>query len=75
MMTDNCVHYLPPSKFVTREAELRHDKPQKELDVQGSSIIVKPKEPDQSCDTSTALSLHHSITPYRGAALHLMWSG
>ena len=61
MMTDNCVHYLPPSKFITREAELRHDKPQKELDVQGSSIIVKPKEPDQSCDTSTALSLHHAL--------------
>ena len=61
MMTDNCVHYLPPSKFITREAELRHDKPQKELDVQGSSIIVKPKEPDESCDTSTALSLHHAL--------------
>ena len=61
MMTDNCVHYLPPSKFITREAELRHDKPQKELNVQGSSIIVKPKEPDQSCDTSTALSLHHAL--------------
>ena len=61
LLTDNCVSYLPPSKFVTREAELRSDKPRKELDVQSSTIVLKDRDPDQSCDTSTALSLHHAL--------------
>lgn len=61
LLTENCVSYLPPSKFITREAELRSDKPRKELDVQASTLVVKDRDPDQSCDTSTALSLHHAM--------------
>ncbi|CAE7733938.1 unnamed protein product [Symbiodinium necroappetens] len=61
LLTENCVSYLAPSKFITREAELRADKPRKELDLQHSTLIVKEREPDQVCDTSTALSLHHAL--------------
>ena len=61
LITENCVSYLAPSKFITREAELRADKPRKELDLQHSTLIVKEREPDQVCDTSTALSLHHAL--------------
>ncbi|CAE7469829.1 unnamed protein product, partial [Symbiodinium microadriaticum] len=32
-----------------------------ELDLQHSTLIVKEREPDQVCDTSTALSLHHAL--------------
>ncbi|CAE7553006.1 ubiad1, partial [Symbiodinium necroappetens] len=61
LLTENCVSYLAPSKCITREAELRADKPRKELDLQHSTLIVKEREPDQVCDTSTALSLHHAL--------------
>ncbi|CAE7403302.1 unnamed protein product [Symbiodinium microadriaticum] len=71
LITENCVSYLAPSKFITREAELRADKPRKELDLQHSTLIVKEREPDQVCDTSTALSLHHALHR-RGLALDLI---
>ncbi|CAE7270782.1 unnamed protein product [Symbiodinium sp. CCMP2592] len=61
LLTDNCISYLSPAKFVTREAELRSEKPRKELDVQASTLVVRDRDPDQSCDTSTALSLHHAM--------------
>ena len=61
LLTDNCVSYLPPSKFITREAELRSDKPRKELDVQSSNVVLKDRDPEQSCDTSTVLCLHHAL--------------
>ncbi|CAE7464224.1 unnamed protein product [Symbiodinium sp. KB8] len=43
LLTENCVSYLAPSKFITREAELRADKPRKELDLQHSTLIVKER--------------------------------
>ncbi|CAE7512822.1 ubiad1 [Symbiodinium sp. CCMP2592] len=61
LLTDNCISYLSPAKFITREAELRSEKPRKELDVQASTLVVRDRDPDQSCDTSTALSLHHAM--------------
>ncbi|CAE7260491.1 unnamed protein product [Symbiodinium sp. CCMP2592] len=61
LLTDNCISYLSPAKFITREAELRSEKPRKELDVQASTLVVRDRDPDQSCDTSTARSLHHAM--------------
>ena len=29
--------------------------------MQSSTIVLKDRDPDQSCDTSTALSLHHAL--------------
>ena len=71
LLTENCVSYLAPSKFITREAELRADKPRKELDLQHSTLIVKEREPDQVCDTSTALSLHHAL--HRTSRFRPLW--
>ena len=61
LLMDNSVRYLPPSKFTTRQSELRMEKPRKELEIANSNLTIKDKTLDFSCDTSTALSLHHAL--------------
>ena len=62
-ISDNAISYLAPSKFISRQDELRLEKPKKELDVaqSGSSLVVRDRAAEQSCDVTTALSLHHAL--------------
>ena len=63
LISDNAISYLAPSKFISRQDELRLEKPKKELDVaqSGSSLVVRDRAAEQSCDVTTALSLHHAL--------------
>ena len=61
MVQDNVITYLPPAKFGSRQAELRLEKPKKELDIVNSSLTIRDQKQEASCDTSSALSLHHAL--------------
>ena len=61
MVQDNVITYLPPGKFGSRQAELRLEKPKKELDIVNSSLTIRDQKQEASCDTSSALSLHHAL--------------
>ncbi|CAE7532349.1 unnamed protein product [Symbiodinium natans] len=66
LISDNCVSYLQPSKFTCRQAELRMDKPRKELDVAapGSSssvLLIKDRAAEQHCDVTHALDLFQAL--------------
>ena len=61
MVQDNVITYLPPAKFGSWQAELRLEKPKKELDIVNSSLTIRDQKQEASCDTSSALSLHHAL--------------
>ena len=61
MVQDNVITYLPPGKIGSRQAELRLEKPKKELDIVKSSLTIRDQKQEASCDASSALSLHHAL--------------
>ena len=61
MVQDNTISYLSPARFPSRQAELRLDKPKKELDVVNSKITLKDQVVDLQCQLSTPLCLHHAL--------------
>ena len=72
MLQGNSVVYLPPHKFVARKAEVGLDKPKKELTIESNTTVtVKDKQHDISCDTSSDLLLQEALTR-RALALDLV---
>ena len=72
MLEKNAVQYLPPSKFVSRKSELSNDKSSREIVLDGASTLkVRDKRPDLSCDTSSELLLVQALHR-RALALDLM---
>ena len=63
MVQDNVITYLPSGKFGSRQAELRLEKPKKELDIVNSSLTIRDQKQEASSDTSSALSLHGVVCP------------
>lgn len=61
MVQDNTISYLSPARFPSRQAELRLEKPKKELDVVNSKITLKDQAVDLQCQLSTPLCLHHAL--------------
>ncbi|CAE7257855.1 unnamed protein product [Symbiodinium sp. CCMP2592] len=61
MVQENCVSYLSPARFPSRQAELRLEKPRKELDVVNSKITLKDQAVDLQCQLHTPLCLHHAL--------------
>ena len=63
MMQTNSVSYLAPHKFISRKSELGSEKPPKQLVLDpSSSLTVKNKDLDITCDTSTELLLREAFT-------------
>ena len=61
MLQENTVSYLPPSHFASRTAELKAEKPKRELEVASSKILLREQEVDVRCQLTTALNLHHAL--------------
>ena len=61
MVQENTISYLSPARFPSRQAELRLDKPKKELDVVNSKMTLKDQVVDLQCQLSTPLCLHHAL--------------
>ena len=61
MQVDNTVSYLAPSKFTTRQSELKLEKPKKEIDIASNHVVIKDQQADQVCDVTNALNLHHAL--------------
>ena len=66
LIVENTVSYLQPSKFACRQAELRCEKPRKELDITssgsaGNVLVVKDKYAEVSRDINSSLALHHAL--------------
>ena len=63
MMQTNSVSYLAPHKFISRKSELGSEKPPKQLVLDpSSSLTLKNKDLDITCDTSTELLLREAFT-------------
>ena len=61
MVQENTISYLSPARFPSRQAELKLEKPKKELDVVNSKITLKDQVVDLQCQLSTPLCLHHAL--------------
>ena len=64
MMESDSLKYVPPSKCLTRLAEITAAKPPKELklDANATGIIVKDSAVDASCPTSTEMDIFEALT-------------
>ena len=74
LISDNAVSYLAPSKFISRQDELRLQKPKKELDVaqSGSSLVVRDSHLEAQPMTGfMATSLQQVLQADRAAWLRL----
>eukprot|EP00434_Breviolum_minutum_P031926 symbB.v1.2.028233.t1/scaffold2972.1/size66174/2 len=64
MMESDSLKYVPPTKCLTRLAEITAAKPPKELklDANATGIIVKDSAVDASCPTSTEMDIFEALT-------------
>ena len=64
MLEADSLRYLPPSKCITRMAEITATKPPRELklDATGSSIVVKDTQLDKECPVNTELDVQEAMT-------------
>ena len=71
MLQENAISYIPPSHFGSRTAELKAEKPKRELEVASSKILLREQEVDVRCQLTTALNLHRALRR-RALALDLI---
>ena len=58
MIQQNTVLYYHPERFATRQSELQHRKPRKELSLDAKSgVVVQDKSLELKCDTQSELEL------------------
>ena len=63
MMAKNTVLYLPPSRFMSRRAELGREKINKEIVLEGGTTLkVRDRKAELTCDTSSELLLSQALT-------------
>ena len=61
MLEKNCLLYLGPEKFPTRRHELLQKKPNKEISIDQSQLVVKEKQSDLTCPTVTELEVSNAL--------------
>ena len=61
MVEKDALIYLGPEKFATRRQELFQKKPNREISIDQSSLIVKDKQQESLCSTSTELEVMNSL--------------
>ena len=61
MMEKDTLIYLGPERFATRRSELLQKKPNKELTLDQSQVIVKDKQLELTCNTTTELELVNAL--------------
>ena len=66
MLEKDSLLYLGPEKFPTRRQELMQKKPSKEISIDQSALIVKDKQQELLCSTSTELE---TVNAFRRRAL------
>ena len=57
MLEKNCLTYLGPDKFPTRRRELQQKKPNKEISIDQSQLVVK----DKQLDLTTELAISNEF--------------
>ena len=66
MLEKDCLIYLGPEKFATRRQELMQKKPGREISIDQSSLVVKDKQQELLCSTTTELE---TVNAFRRRAL------
>ena len=61
MLAKNCLTYLGPDKFPTTRSELMQKKPNKEISIDQSQLVVKGKQLDLTCPTVTELEISNAL--------------
>ena len=61
MLEKNCLTYLGPDKFPTRPSELQQKKPNREISIDQSQLVVKDKQLDLTCPTGTELEISNAF--------------
>ena len=63
MLEENCLHYLPPDKCVSREQEASKEKPEPAVSFDSSgNIKIGRKAQELSCDVGGELKLRKALT-------------
>lgn len=63
MLEENCLHYLPPDKCVSREQEASKEKPEPAVSFDSSgNIKIGRKAQELSCDVGGELKLRRALT-------------
>ena len=58
VVEQNTLSYLSPSKFASRQSELRLEKPKKTLEISSGSVRVADQRDDHTCAVQAPLDLH-----------------
>ena len=61
MLEKNWLTCLGPDKFPTRRSELMQKKPNKEISIDQSQLVVKDKQLDLTCPTVTELEISNAL--------------
>ncbi len=61
VLEKDCLTYLGPEKFPTRRSELLQKKPNKEITIDQSQLIVKEKQAELTCPTITELEVSNAF--------------
>ena len=61
VLEKDCLTYLGPEEFPTRRNELMQKKPNKEISIDQSQLVVKDKQPELTCPTVTELEIANAF--------------
>jgi len=61
MLEKDCLIYLGPEKFPTRRQELMQKKPGREISIDQSALIVKDRQQELLCNTTTELETVNAL--------------
>ena len=60
-LEQNTLCYLGPSKFPSRQAELKSEKPKKTLEISAGSVKIADPKPELTCETGAPLELSWAL--------------
>ena len=65
VVEQNTLSYLSPSKFASRQSELRLEKPKKTLEISSGSVRVADQREDHTCAVQAPLDLRWAFMRYQ----------